>query len=127
MRTLRRQSIQHKEMMTLTQKQKELADALGKMFSFAVDILNFDSKYFLSMLNELGTSKLFEEGTFTSKDLTIYKTVKEIIMDMVNEEVTEPFRYNTNSDAYILGYFYCLFQQSSGLSFKEIEQIIDSL
>lgn len=97
------------------------------MFSFAVDILNFDSKYFLSMINELGTSKLFEKGSFICNNLTIYITVKQIIYEMVYEEVTESFGYDISSDAYNFGFICCFCQQSTGLSYDEIEQILNNL
>lgn len=114
-------------MITVTDNQKKLADSIGKMFSYAVDVLGYDNKYFLSMLTETDTSQLFENSSFICSDFTISMIVKQVINEMTNEEVTEPFRYNFCSDAYTFGYILCLYQQAAGLSYVEIEQILNSM
>ena len=94
------------------------------MFSFAVDILDFDSDYFVSMIVETGTNKKLEEGGFASNNSNLYETIKQIISDMLNETVTEPFTYNKKTYAYRLGFLYCLCQQQLGLSYSEIYELM---
>lgn len=114
-------------MITVTENQKKLADSIGKMFSYAVDVLEYDSQYFLSMLTETDTSQLFENSSFICSDFTISMIVKQVVNDMTNEEVTEPFKYNFCSDAYKFGYILSLYQQSAVLSYAEIEQILNNM
>ena len=94
------------------------------MFSFAVDVLDFDSDYFVSMIVETGTNKKLEEGGFACNNSNLYETIKQITSDMLNETVTEPFNYDKKSYAYRLGFLYCLCQQQSGLSYSEIHGLM---
>ena len=75
-------------------------------------------------MNETEYSNQFENGNIRN-DTAIYETVKSIVFDAVFENVTVPFDYDKNSDAFRFGFLCSVCQQSIGLSFKDIEQILN--